>query len=37
VAQFLLDHGYQHVYALKGGFDAWEALGYPTEDKSLAA
>jgi len=34
VAQFLLNHGYHDVSALKGGFNAWEVLGYPTEDKS---
>jgi len=36
VARFLLEHGYRHVSALQGGFNTWEALGYPTEEKSGA-
>lgn len=34
VAQFLSEHGYSDISLLVGGFDAWESLGYPTEDKS---
>jgi rhodanese-related sulfurtransferase len=30
VAQFLNEHGYR-ASALKGGFDAWKASGYPLE------
>jgi len=29
-AQFLVSHGYSNVKVLEGGFNAWEALGYPT-------
>lgn len=34
VTQFLLNHGYRHVWALQAGFDAWEALEYPAEERS---
>jgi rhodanese-related sulfurtransferase len=37
VARGLSDRGYRSVYALKGGFDAWEAAGYPTESKKESA
>jgi rhodanese-related sulfurtransferase len=37
VAEELLRHGYQHVYALEGGFDAWRDAGYALEAKPRAA
>jgi len=37
VAQILTDKGYQRVFALRGGFDAWVASGYPVEEKAKAA
>jgi len=36
VAQILAEKGYR-VFALRGGFDAWAAAGYPLEEKSKAA
>jgi rhodanese-related sulfurtransferase len=33
VAQQLRDAGFSKVYALKGGFDAWKAMGGATESK----
>jgi rhodanese-related sulfurtransferase len=33
VAQTLLDHGFKSAKALIGGFDKWEAAGYPVEPK----
>jgi 3-mercaptopyruvate sulfurtransferase SseA len=29
----LINMGYKKVFALKGGWKAWEAAGYPTEEK----
>jgi rhodanese-related sulfurtransferase len=37
VAQILAEKGYGRTFALRGGFDAWIAAGYPTETKSKAA
>jgi len=37
VAQLLTEKGYPRAFALRGGFDAWIAAGYPTETKSKAA
>lgn len=31
MALLLLDWGYTDVRPLQGGFDAWQALGYPVE------
>jgi len=31
MARLLLDRGYADVRPLLGGFDAWQALGYPVE------
>ncbi|MDG6895315.1 thiosulfate sulfurtransferase GlpE [Volucribacter amazonae] len=31
VAQFLLEQGYEQVYSLKGGFDAWVRAELPIE------
>jgi 3-mercaptopyruvate sulfurtransferase SseA len=31
MARLLIDRGYRHVRPLLGGFDAWQALGYPVE------
>jgi 3-mercaptopyruvate sulfurtransferase SseA len=28
-----MDMGFSKVYALKGGWNAWEKAGYPTEPK----
>jgi len=33
VAQIMLDHGFKNVKALIGGYDKWEAAGYPLEPK----
>jgi len=33
VAQELIDAGFQKVYALKGGWKAWEKASYPVEKK----
>lgn len=37
VARQLTEKGYNRVFALRGGFDAWIAAGYPAERKSKAA
>jgi rhodanese-related sulfurtransferase len=37
LAQKLLDRGYEKVWALRGGFDAWEDAGLPLERKAKAA
>jgi rhodanese-related sulfurtransferase len=37
VAQVLKEQGFKDVYALKGGFDAWQEAAYPLERKSAAA
>jgi rhodanese-related sulfurtransferase len=37
VAQVLGQKGYARVFALRGGFDAWVAAGYPVEEKAKAA
>lgn len=34
VARFLVSHGYPDVRVLEGGFNAWEAFGYPTEPRN---
>lgn len=31
VAQFLIEQGFEEVYSLRGGFDAWLAEKLPTE------
>jgi 3-mercaptopyruvate sulfurtransferase SseA len=31
MARLLTEKGYRDVWPLLGGFDAWEALGYPVE------
>jgi rhodanese-related sulfurtransferase len=28
-----MERGYEKVYALKGGWEAWEKAGYPVEPK----
>jgi rhodanese-related sulfurtransferase len=33
VARKLIEKGFTKVYALKGGWDAWEKAGYPIEPK----
>jgi len=33
VAQILLGKGFRKVFALKGGWNAWEKAGYPVEPK----
>jgi len=33
VARQLIERGFAKVYALKGGWNAWEKAGYPTEPK----
>jgi len=37
VAKSLMEKGYSRVFALRGGFDAWVAAGYPIETKTMAA
>ena len=37
VAKSLMEKGYSRVFALRGGFDAWVAAGYPIEMKTMAA
>jgi rhodanese-related sulfurtransferase len=37
LAQKLQEHGYERVWALQGGFDAWQAAGLPVESKAKAA
>jgi rhodanese-related sulfurtransferase len=36
-AEKLKENGYSRIFALRGGFDAWVAAGYPLETKSRAA
>jgi rhodanese-related sulfurtransferase len=36
VAQGLKENGFQRIFALRGGFNAWVAAGYPLEKKSKA-
>jgi rhodanese-related sulfurtransferase len=33
VARFLISKGYLKVYALQGGWMAWQKAGYPVEKK----
>jgi rhodanese-related sulfurtransferase len=33
VAQQLQNQGFKAAYALRGGFDAWKAVGGPVESK----
>jgi rhodanese-related sulfurtransferase len=37
LAQKLRERGYQNVWALQGGFDAWRNAGMPVESKTKAA
>jgi rhodanese-related sulfurtransferase len=37
VVQVLKAQGFKQVYALQGGFDAWQEAGYPMDRKSAAA
>jgi rhodanese-related sulfurtransferase len=37
LAQQLEERGYKKVYALEGGFDAWQETGLPVEPKRQAA
>ena len=37
VAKSLKEAAHSRVFALRGGFDAWVAAGYPLEQKSKAA
>jgi len=37
LAQKLQQRGYKDVYALEGGFDAWQQAGLPVEPKRQAA
>ena len=37
VAQKLTEKGFPRAFALRGGFDAWVAAGYPVEQKAKAA
>jgi rhodanese-related sulfurtransferase len=37
LAQELRERGYEQVWALKGGFDAWQNEGLPVESKAKAA
>jgi len=33
VARQLIEQGFTKVYALRGGWNAWEKAGYPAEPK----
>jgi 3-mercaptopyruvate sulfurtransferase SseA len=33
----LMDHGYPNVFALEGGWNAWQAAGYPVATRELVA
>jgi len=37
LAQKLQERGYERVWALKGGLDAWQKAGLPVETKAKAA
>jgi rhodanese-related sulfurtransferase len=37
LVQQLEAHGYDKVWALEGGFDAWREAGYPVQSKRKAA
>jgi rhodanese-related sulfurtransferase len=37
LAQKLRDRGYKNVWALKGGFHAWQNAGFPIRSKQQAA
>jgi len=37
LAQKLQEHGYQNVWALQGGFGAWQNAGFPVDSKRHAA
>ncbi len=37
MAQVLIDHGWNDVYPLVGGFDAWRLAGLPVEAKTGVA
>jgi rhodanese-related sulfurtransferase len=37
VALSLKENGFRRIFALRGGFNAWVAAGYPLEPKSKAA
>jgi rhodanese-related sulfurtransferase len=37
LAQTLQQHGYKNVWALQGGFQAWQNAGFPVETKRAAA
>jgi len=37
LAQKLQQRGYKNVYALQGGFHAWQNAGLPVESKREAA
>jgi rhodanese-related sulfurtransferase len=33
VALKMMEEGFKKIYALKGGFGAWEDAGYPLQEK----
>jgi rhodanese-related sulfurtransferase len=37
LVQKLQERGYKDVWALQGGFDAWQDAGLPVESKQKAA
>ncbi|PYI58134.1 MAG: hypothetical protein DMC59_09205 [Verrucomicrobia bacterium] len=37
MAQKLREHGYKNVWALQGGFRAWQNAGLPVDSKREAA
>ncbi|PYV84091.1 MAG: hypothetical protein DMG93_06145 [Acidobacteria bacterium] len=37
MAQKLQQHGYKDVWALEGGFQAWQNAGLPVQSKRAAA
>jgi NhaP-type Na+/H+ or K+/H+ antiporter/rhodanese-related sulfurtransferase len=36
-ALILMDHGYPNVFALEGGWNAWQAAGYPVAEREAVA
>ncbi len=37
MARLLIERGYEQVWPLLGGFDAWTGFGYPVEPVPAAA
>ncbi len=37
MARLLIEKGYEDVWPLLGGYDAWQSRGYPVEPSSASA